>query len=136
MTGIYEESIDGPSVGSLIQCSLLLVTLVLFQIFKPTALAEKGYLFLRLISSVFTVLACAVLIINLDPQSNSSEASEDFFFLVTGTTMLLIVGLVLPGIFITSYPSLQEYFGKGITTVTSAVTGLVTGMSRILRQEN
>ena len=112
MTGINEETTLGLGWGTLSQLSLLVATLTLLQIFKPTEMAQKGRLFVKLIVSALVCWASVYFVINMNENGQSDDQSkEDFSFLAAYVAGELFIGLVLPIVFVSSYPSLNERFG-------------------------
>lgn len=112
----YYFRIFGPSLGLLLQMVICLVTLIAFQIFKPTELAEKRRLFFKLIGCVIAVLICTIFVINMNEDPNADlHDSEEFFFLAAYMAVQIIIGLALPGVFITSYRSLEKFFRRLIS---------------------
>ena len=112
----YFFRIFGPSLGLLLQMVIFLITLIAFQISKPTELAEKRRLFLKLIGCVIAVLICIIFVISMNEDPNADlHDSEEFFFLAAYITVQIIVGLALPGVFITSYKSLERFFRRLIS---------------------
>ena len=125
----------GPSVGSVGQMLLLLVILIIFQIFKPTSMKSKGKLFLKLIGCVTILLFCLVFAINMneDPEAES----KSFFPLVAAyVAFQIVIGYILPGVFVSSYDSLKEYFGKLMTSVIRASKSFGAGLKMMLLKQN
>ena len=125
----------GPSVGSVGQMLLLLVILIIFQIFKPTSMKSKGKLFLKLIGCVTILLFCLVFVINMneDPE----DESKSFFPLVAAyVAFQIVIGYILPGVFVSSYDSLKEYFGKLMTSVIRASKSFGTGLQMMFLRQN
>ena len=125
----------GPSVGSVGQTLLLLITLIIFQIFKPTSMKAKGKLFLKLIGCVTILLFCLVFAItmNEDPE----DESKSFFPLVAAyVAFQIIIGFILPGVFVSTYGSLREYFAKLMTSVIDVTKSFCRGLKRVVLRQN
>ena len=116
-------------LGTFLQLIILMITLIVFQVFKPTELAEKGKLFFKLIGCILGLLFCIGFGVNIneDPNANIQD-SKEFFFLVAYIGIITILGWILPGVFITSYPSLQRVFER---LISGPLLGLLTLCRRI-----
>ena len=127
----------GPSLGALIQLAILLLTLIVFQIFKPTEVAKKRKLFFKLVGCVVTVFSCISLVINMNEDPNEDHHhSEELHFLTSWITVEVIVGLALPDIFVTSYTSLERFFGRLLSIPFNGLIAMMNGFKRIAVCEN
>ena len=106
----------GPSLGIFIQLLILLATLIIFQIYKPTDINVKRMFFLKLLGCAFTFFMCVVAVLSLREDSSSSFALEEIVWLISYITGTLVIGIILPGMLITSLTSLQNYFEKALMT--------------------
>ena len=127
----------GPSLGALIQLAILLLTLIVFQIFKPTEVAKKRKLFCKLVGCVVTVFSCISVVINMNEDPNEDHHhSEKLLFLTSWITVEVIVGLALPYIFVTSYTSLKGFFGRLISIPFHGLISMMNGFKRIAVRAN
>ena len=116
---------------------ILLLSLIVFQISKPTEMAEKRKLFLKLIGCGITVIFCTILVISMNEGPNiDSHAFEELTFLSSWITVEVIVGLALPEIFITSYASLKKFFARLISIPIDRLIAIMNGFKRIALHKN
>ena len=93
------------------------MSLIVFQFYKPTELAEKRMLFLKLIGCIIGLLFFISSGVSLnDSLSIDLEDSKDFLMLIGYIGIIVILGWVLPAVFISSYQSLKGHFSKLIAT--------------------
>ena len=59
---------------------------------------------------------CVVAVLSLREDSSSSFALEEIVWLISYITGTLVIGIILPGMLITSLTSLQNYFEKALMT--------------------
>ena len=76
----------------------------------------KGMFFLKLFGCAFTFFMCVVVILSLREDKSSSFAIEEIVWLVSYTTGIVVIGIILPAMLITSLTSLQNYFEKALMT--------------------
>ena len=113
MTGKDETSYLGIGLGLKLQLVFLLISLIVFQIYKPTELAEKGRLFLKLIGCVIGLLFFIISGASLnDNLTVDLKDSKEFLFLTTYIGNIVILGWTLPAVFISGYQSLKGHFSK------------------------
>ena len=104
------------------------MSLIVFQFYKPTELAEKKMLFLKLIGCIIGLLFFISSGVSLnDCLSIDLEESKDFFLLTAYIGIIVILGWVLPAVFISSYQSLKGYFYKLMVTTLNNVFALFPG---------
>ena len=85
-------------LGTYLQLVILLISLIVFQIYKPTELAKKGRLFLKLIGCVIGLLFFISSGVSLnDSLSVDLEDSKDFLLLTAYIGIIVILGWILPG---------------------------------------
>lgn len=114
-------------LGTYLQLVILLISLIVFQIYKPTELAKKGRLFLKLIGCVIGLLFFISSGVSLnDSLSVDLEDSKDFLLLTAYIGIIVILGWILPGVFISSYQSLKRYFNKLIAVTLNYLIALST----------
>ena len=117
--------------------AILLLTLIVFQIFKPSEVAKKRKLFCKLVGCVVIMFACMSLAISMNEDPNEDDDhSEELHFLTSFITFEVIVGLALPEIFVTSYTSLKGFFGRLISNPFHGLIALLNGLKRIAVHEN
>ena len=116
---------------------ILLLSLIVFQISKPTEMAEKRKLFLKLIGCAIIVIFCTILVISMNEDPNiDSHDFEELTFLASWITVEVIVGLALPEIFITSYASLKKFFARLISIPFDRLIAMMNGFKRIALHKN
>lgn len=114
-------------LGTYLQLVILLISLIVFQIYKPTELVKKGRLFLKLIGCVIGLLFFISSGVSLnDSLSVDLEDSKDFLLLTAYIGIIVILGWILPGVFISSYQSLKRYFNKLIAVTLNYLIALAT----------
>ena len=114
-------------LGTYLQLVILLISLIVFQIYKPTELVKKGRLFLKLIGCVIGLLFFISSGVSLnDSLSVDLEDSKDFLLLTAYIGIIVIFGWILPGVFISSYQSLKRYFNKLIAVTLNYLIALST----------
>ena len=114
-------------LGTYLQLVILLISLIVFQIYKPTELVKKGRLFLKLIGCVIGLLFFISSGVSLnDSLSVDLEDSKDFLLLTAYIGIIVILGWILPGVFISSYQSLKRYFNKLIAVTLNYLIALST----------
>ena len=114
-------------LGTYLQLVILLISLIVFQIYKPTELVKKGRLFLKLIGCVIGLLFFISSGVSLnDSLSVDLEDSKDFLLLTAYIGIIVILGWILPGVFISSYQSLKRYFKKLIAVTLNYLIALST----------
>ena len=114
-------------LGTYLQLVILLISLIVFQIYKPTELAKKGRLFLKLIGCVIGLLFFISSGVSLnDSLSVDLEDSKDFLLLTAYIGIIVIFGWILPGVFISSYQSLKVNFNKLIVDTLNYMIALST----------
>lgn len=114
-------------LGTYLQLVILLISLIVFQIYKPTELVKKGRLFLKLIGCVIGLLFFISSGVSLnDSLSVDLEDSKDFLLLTAYIGIIVILGWILPGVFISSYQSLKRYFKKLIVVTLNYLIALST----------
>ena len=114
-------------LGTYLQLVILLISLIVFQIYKPTELVKKGRLFLKLIGCVIGLLFFISSGVSLnDSLSVDFEDSKDFLLLTAYIGIIVILGWILPGVFISSYQSLKRYFNKLIAVTLNYLIALST----------
>ena len=92
-----------------------------------TELAKKGRLFLKLIGCVIGLLFFISSGVSLnDSLSVDLEDSKDFLLLTAYIGIIVILGWILPGVFISSYQSLKRYFNKLIAVTLNYLIALST----------
>ena len=96
---------------------------------------SKGKLFLKLIGCVVILLFCLVFVINMN-EDPVDESNSFFPFLAAYVAFQIIIGYILPGIFVSSYDSLKEYFTNMMKYVAKAPSSLWFGLKRIVKEEN
>ena len=70
---------------------------------------------------------------NEDPE----DESKSFFPLVAAyVAFQIVIGYILPGVFVSSYDSLKEYFGKLMTSVIRASKSFGAGLKMMLLKQN
>ena len=122
----------------MLQLVLLLIVLIVFQVFKPTGFKQKSALFLKLIGCVVIVILCAFFVVNMNEDQNKDleESQENFSFLAAYFAVQVIIGYVLPGLFVHSSPSLVVHFKKAIRTKALMLSNIFNGFKSILFKEN
>lgn len=114
-------------LGTYLQLVILLISLIVFQIYKPTELVKKGRLFLKLIGCVIGLLFFISSGVSLnDSLSVDLEDSKNFLLLTAYIGIIVILGWILPGVFISSYQSLKRYFNKLIAVTLNYLIALST----------
>ena len=114
-------------LGTYLQLVIFLISLIVFQIYKPTELVKKGRLFLKLIGCVIGLLFFISSGVSLnDSLSVDLEDSKDFLLLTAYIGIIVILGWILPGVFISSYQSLKRYFNKLIAVTLNYLIALST----------
>ena len=114
-------------LGTYLQLVILLISLIVFQIYMPTELVKKGTLFLKLIGCVIGLLFFISSGVSLnDSLSVDLEDSKDFLLLTAYIGIIVILGWILPGVFISSYQSLKRYFNKLIAVTLNYLIALAT----------
>ena len=117
--------------------NILLLSLIVFQIIKPSEVAKKRKLFLKVIGCVITVLFCTILVIKMNEDPNKDPVdSEELTFLASWITVEVIVGLALPEIFINSYTSLKGFFGRMVSIPFDGLIAMMNGFKRIALHGN
>ena len=100
-------------LGTYLQLVIILMSLIVFQFYKPTELAEKRMLFLKLIGCIIGLLFFISSGVSLnDSLSVDLEDSKDLLLLIAYIGIIAILGWVIPAVFISSYQSLKGYFNK------------------------
>ena len=114
-------------LGTYLQLVILLISLIVFQIYKPTEPSKKGRLFLKLIGCIIGLLFFISSGVSLnDSLSVDLEDSKDFLLLTAYIGIIVIFGWILPGVFISSYQSLKRYFNKLIAVTLNYLIALST----------
>ena len=114
--------------GTYLQLVIILMSLIVFQFYKPTELAEKRMLFLKLIGCIIGLLFFISSGVSLnDSLSIDLEDSKAFLLLTAYIGIIVILGWVLPAVFISSYQSLKGYFYKLMVTTLNSVFALFPG---------
>ena len=111
----------GPSLGIFAELLILMITLIIFQIYKPVDVKVKGLFFLKLIGCAFTFSICCAIAISLGEDTSPSFAKEEITFLTVYIIGITTIGIVLPGMLITSIKSLQSYFEKILISTLNVV---------------
>ena len=114
---------------------LLLIALIIFQIFKPTSVMSKGKLFLKLIGCVAILLFCLVFVINMN-EDPEAETSSFFLLLAAYVAFQIIIGYILPGVFVSTSTSLKEYFINLMKDTIKVPSTLFNGLKGIVMKEN
>ena len=104
------------------------MSLIVFQFYKPTELAEKRMLFLKLIGCIIGLLFFISSGVSMnDSLSVDLEDSKDFLMLIGYIGIIVILGWVIPAVFISSYQSLKGYFYKLMVIILNSVFALFPG---------